>query len=55
MVFYNFDFSVKYNVYINVKICANVKVCKYISNTFIKIIIELIFEYNARIMSIKTI
>ena len=27
---YNSYFLIKYNIYINVKICVNVKVCKYI-------------------------
>ena len=30
MIFYNSYLSIIYNVYINVKMCANVKVCKYI-------------------------
>ena len=29
-MFYNLYFSIKYDVYINVKICANVEICKYI-------------------------
>ena len=29
-MFYNFYFSIKYDVHINVEICANVKICKYI-------------------------
>ena len=27
---YNSYLSIKYNVYINIKICVNVRVCKYI-------------------------
>ena len=30
IMFYNFYLSIKYNAYINVKICVNVKACKYI-------------------------
>ena len=29
-MFYNFYFSIKYNIYINVEIYVNVKICKYI-------------------------
>ena len=29
-MFYNFYLSIKYNIYINVKICVNIKTCKYI-------------------------
>ena len=29
-MFYNLYLSIKYNAYINIKICVNVKVCKYI-------------------------
>ena len=29
-MFYNLYLSIKYNTHINVKICINIKICKYI-------------------------
>ena len=43
-MFYNIYLLIKYNIYINIKIYVNVKIYKHILNTFIKIIIKLIFE-----------